>query len=229
MTNIINRAADYSASSRFLPPAASPGYFALYPKGGLGRNLSGGDATLVGSPVKDAAGYARFTGTSGLVQTPVAETMKMTLVFAGRMVAQGFAQGILIGDYTNASTAAVALYTTLANRISYSVGVTSGGAAAVSSGNITEDATAWGIRALRVDGAGVRYDNLTTGGQLDVAVANRRAGSALIRVGGGYNSSFVGANEQIMAGVWTRRLSDAELLGVAELARVAGSQVGVTF
>ena len=228
MTNIINRAADYSASSRFLPPAADPAYFALYPKGGLGRNLSGADATLVGAPVKDAAGYARFAGTSGLVETPVTETMEMTLVFAGRMAAQGFTQGILIGDYTNASTAAVALYTTLANRISYSVGVTSGGAAAVSSGNIAEDATAWGIRALRVNGAGARYDNVTTGGHLDVAVANRRAGSALIRVGGGYNSSFTGANEQIMAGVWTRRLSDAELRAVAEVARLAASQIGVT-
>ena len=228
MTNIINRAADYSASSRFLPPAASPGYFALYSKGGLARNLAGADATLVGAPVKDAAGYARFTGTSGLVQTPVTETMEMTLVFAGRMVAEGLTQAILIGGYTNPSTAAVSLYTTQADRISYSVGVTSDGAAAVSSGNITEDATAWGIRALRVDGAGARYDNLTTGGQRDVAVANRRAGAALIRVGGGYNSGYSGSNEQIMAAVWTRRLSDAELQAVADVARVAGGQIGVT-
>ena len=229
MTKIINRSADYSASNQFLPPAANPGYFAIYPKGDLSRNLTGANAALLGSPVKDATGYARFSGTSGLIQTPVSETMEITLVSAGRMVPQGFAQGILIGDYTNASTAAVALYTTLANRISYSVGVTSGGAAAVSSGNITEDATAWGIRVLRVDGARVRYDNLTSGGQLDIAVANRRAGSALIRVGGGYNSSFVGVNEQVMAGVWNRRLSDAELTSVAEIARIAGSQVGVTF
>lgn len=47
--------------------------------------------------------------------------------------------------------------------------------------------------------------------------------------GRGCHSGLVGANEQVMTDVWTRRLSDAELRAVAQVARLAASQIGVTF
>ena len=185
----------------------------------------GADADIVGSPVFGAS-FAALSGTAYL-DTKIPETLEMTLFVVGRETSA--ASVGWIGNYLSGAAFGVSMYTgSSAASIQANVGRAGGTGGSVS---VTSDTTQWGIYSLQVPSTGAARLRNHTGGASNTtsATADREInGAGPIRIGRCYAPSMIGENQQVIALVYNRALTDAETLTVAAFCRDYAASRGIT-
>lgn len=226
MTRIINAEADFSSSKDFILPVAGASYFNIFTGGAAKRNLITPTGTITETGDVDVSSrWAMTDGAIDYLDTGVSETLSMTMVSLCRARVYDGAGVILIGGYDGSSVASVNMFSTSSGALGFSAGVSTPG---IQAGSNTETATDWAIRAIRVDGSKMTYDNLTSEDQVEAAVANRVSGPRAIRIGYGYQNTWTGEADTIAAAIYPSYLSDQDLQSVASVMRAAAAKIGVS-
>lgn len=179
-------------------------------------NWSGGDAPeLIGSPAFGS--FATLSG-GGYLQTAIPEALAMTIFVVGRETTADTVGWI--GNYLSGAALGVSMYTgSGGTSMQANVGRVGGTGGSVS---VTSNTADWGIYSLQIPATGAsRLRNHTSGNaSLTTATADREInGAGPLRVGRCYSATMIGANDQVIALVYNRALSDAETLIVAEFCR----------
>lgn len=207
-------------------PASLNGAFFLGNGEGIGlRNWAGGaDAVPVGSP---AWGSSFVTlSQDGYLQTDINETLAMSLFIVGRETTANSVGWI--GNYLSGGAFGVSMYTgSGGTSMQANVGRAGGTGGSVS---VTSNTAQWGVYSLQIPATGAAMlRNHTSGtGNLTTATANREInGAGPLRIGRLPSPSYGGANDQVIALVYNRALSDAETRIVAAFCRDYANSRGV--
>lgn len=207
---------------------------------GFNRAPGKGNAKLVGNPTIFPT-HARFKGGNNFLETLISETAKFTVLVVGKVPGPLGGTGTptaapYVGTYAGAGnnplgTGGMCLYhqtdTTLGGQ-AWRVNAAGDGTTS-SQANAADSPTAWGLRALRCDGAnGTKVMNLTTGISANQPLATERVVSiSPVRIGGVYGTTFLGETDISHAVIYSDALTDDELALVAASMRKRMARFGI--
>lgn len=190
----------------------------------LGYNYAPGmaDAVVVGTPVI-GAGYASF-GADAYLQTAVAEAADMTIFSVARSSGSSGLAG-LVGNF--GTSLGIIMYLELTNRLVIgNAQRTSDGGANLGESNISKFQI-YGFRAPAA--AASLQKNYSRNASAVSSNATSRVISSVgpLRVGRSYAGSPTQAHDQVLALIYSRALSDAEMDSVAAWARKYCASKGI--
>ncbi|MBK4215815.1 hypothetical protein JJJ17_07755 [Paracoccus caeni] len=220
--------ADARNSVGFSMPFAGFEYLNFFTAGQMGRNLVPGavQPSIVGAPDQEP-GYISCTGQVDFVDTAVLETgVAMTLVTVSRL--RGAQNSMFLGNYSGSSPGnpGLSLYGVASSNL------VKGGAAgtAIVGPTVAGAADGWAFRALRVDNADVRVDDLTNETTDSVAIPGGTRvmnTHATLKIGSSH-TSFPGQCDIAAAAIIRRRISDTELAALYQRMKVSAGMDGIS-
>ncbi|MBK4217025.1 hypothetical protein JJJ17_13900 [Paracoccus caeni] len=220
--------ADARNSAGFSMPFAGFEYLNFFTAGQMGRNLVSGSVlpSIVGAPVQ-SQGYISCTGQVNFVDTGILETgPAMTLVVVSRLA--GGQNSMFLGNYSGSSPGnpGLSLYGVASGNY------VKGGAAgtAIVGPTISGAADGWACRALLVNNAFVRVDDLTNGTTDNLPIpggARVMNTHASLKIGSSH-TSFPGQCDIAAAAIVRRRISDAELATLYQRMKVSAGMDGIS-
>jgi hypothetical protein len=191
------------------------------------KNYAAGkaDFTIVGNPIV-GSGFLTL-GSTGYIDTGVTEVAEMTTVNVYRVPNPVTANAGIVGNWVNSASGGIAVWTSSNTTFSASAGK----AGAVDVMNLNQSSGSFHAIAVRArSGAVSDFNDLVTGAKgLSSSAAVRTVDATRkMRVGALYNPGYQTPNDQILSLIYSRALTDVELITTMAWARRYCAAKGIT-